>query len=194
MHLYDWSTVLEETDDSTLTTSIIVTRPFELDASNILKSIKDLRIRGNFEYSHSRQVRHLRCSFCNDTEKVKSDVTSILATYGVFVTEEQVVSFLHADEDLEVAALPVSDAEYMLMMLNNLDAEFSYVYVAGNSIKAVQYALLASQDGVHYTLLKSLRGKSWKMFQLVIIARLSAEERLSWIDVDYELRARIKMR
>ncbi len=194
MHLYDWSTVLDETDDSSLTTSIIVTRPFVLDASNILKSITDLRIRGNFEHFHSQLVRHLRCLFCNDIEKIKSDVTSILATYGVFVTEEQVVSFLNADDDLEVAALPASDAEYMLMMLNNLDAEFGYVYLAGNSIKAVQYALLASQDGVHYTLLKSLRGKSWKMFRIVIIARLSTKERLSWIDVDYELRGRIKMR
>ena len=48
--------------------------------------------------------------------------------------------------------------------------------------------LLASQDGINYKRIGSLRGKSWKMFRIVILASLKPYERISWIDFENESR------
>ena len=58
----------------------------------------------------------------------------------------------------------------------------------------VQYLLLGSFDGMHWKLLPSLRGGSYKMFRLFIRASLSPTERISWVDVDYEPRYATKLR
>ena len=58
----------------------------------------------------------------------------------------------------------------------------------------VQYLLLGSFDGMHWKLLPSLRGGSYKMFRLFIRASLSPTERISWVDVDYESRYNTKLR
>ena len=58
----------------------------------------------------------------------------------------------------------------------------------------VQYLLLGSFDGMHWKLLPSLRGGSYKMFRLFIRASLAPTERISWVDVDYESRYATKLR
>jgi len=58
----------------------------------------------------------------------------------------------------------------------------------------VQYLLLGTMDGMHWKLLPSLRGGSYKAFRLFIRASLAPTERISWVDVDYESRYATKLR
>ena len=57
-----------------------------------------------------------------------------------------------------------------------------------------RYILLGSMDGRDWKVLSSLRGSSWKMFRMVILGTLTADERLSWIDIDYETRFANRLR
>lgn len=100
----------EGSEDSAMETSLIVTRPFDLDAPDVRKVIKDIRIRGQF---------------------------------------------------------------------NRED---------------VKYILLGSFDGINWKRLTSLRGGSFKLFRMVIVANLSPNERISWIDVDYDTRFTNRLR
>ena len=52
----------------------------------------------------------------------------------------------------------------------------------------VKYILMGSFDGREWMVVKSLRGGSFKMFRLVLVCRLSPAERLSWIDIDFDIR------
>lgn len=58
----------------------------------------------------------------------------------------------------------------------------------------VKYLLQGSDDGRSFYTLNSLRGKSWKMFRIFILADLEPTERISWIDVDFEPRYNTKLR
>ena len=57
----------------------------------------------------------------------------------------------------------------------------------------VQCILQGSDDGVNYfnTYLKQ---KSWKLFRIIIVCALDRFERISWIDVDYDIRYNNKLR
>lgn len=59
---------------------------------------------------------------------------------------------------------------------------------------AVKFILLGSNDGINFYTISTLRGKSWKLFRIIILADLSPTERISWIDVNYELRFNNKLR
>lgn len=63
-------------------------------------------------------------------------------------------------------------------------------YTKGN----VQFILLGSDDGMNFYTISTLRGKSWKVFRMVILAHLAPTERLSWIDIDYESRLTNRLR
>lgn len=63
-----------------------------------------------------------------------------------------------------------------------------------NGKPSVSYMLYGSQDGLHFQRLGSLRGKSWKLFKIVVLAELDQNERISWIDIDYETRFTNKLR
>lgn len=108
--IYDLSTILDAAESKTPMRGLIATRPFDLGMPDVLKSIKDIRIRGQ--------------------------------------------------------------------------------YAKG----AVQFMLLASMDGIRFHYLNSLRGKSWKLFRIIILADLSPTERISWIDVDFEPRFQNRLR
>lgn len=58
----------------------------------------------------------------------------------------------------------------------------------------IKYILQGSDDGRNFYTLNSLRGKSWKMFRIFILADLEPTERISWIDVDFEPRYNNKLR
>lgn len=58
----------------------------------------------------------------------------------------------------------------------------------------VMYILLGSFDGLHWQRLTSLRGGSYKMFRMVLLTRLTAMERITWIDIDYESRFTNRLR
>lgn len=59
---------------------------------------------------------------------------------------------------------------------------------------AVKFILLGSNDGFNFYVLNSLRGKSWKLFRLIILADLEPTERISWVDVQYETRFTNRLR
>jgi hypothetical protein len=59
---------------------------------------------------------------------------------------------------------------------------------------AVKFILLGSNDGFHFSVINTLRGKSWKLFRLIILADLDATDRISWVDVGYETRFTNKLR
>ena len=63
-------------------------------------------------------------------------------------------------------------------------------YAAG----AVNFILQGSHDGINFYTVNTLRGKSWKLFRLIILANLSPTERISWVDVEYETRFTNKLR
>lgn len=120
LYMFNWSTILDVLDEKTEVTSIIATRPFDLDEPDILKTINHLRIRGMFER---------------------------------YKTAED-----------------------------------------GSRTPRVAYILLGSQDGKHFQRLGSLRGKSWKLFRLIILSKFIPTERISWVDIDYETRFTNKLR
>lgn len=59
---------------------------------------------------------------------------------------------------------------------------------------AVKFILLGSNDGINFYTISTLRGKSWKLFRIVMLANLSSTDRISWIDVQYETRFTNKLR
>lgn len=82
----------------------------------------------------------------------------------------------------------------ILKTINHLKIRGSYERYDSNGKPRVSYILLGSQDGIHFHRLGSLRGKSWKMFRMVILSKLRPTERISWIDIDYESRFTNKLR
>lgn len=108
--IYDLSTILDEMESKIPARGIIATRPFDLGEPDILKTITDIRIRGQFPKG------------------------------------------------------------------------------------AVKFILLGSNDGINFVTLNTLRGKSWKLFRLVILADLEATDRISWVDIAYETRFTNKLR
>lgn len=58
----------------------------------------------------------------------------------------------------------------------------------------VQYVLLGSMDGVHFGVVPSLRGTSFKQYKLALLLDLDEDERISWIDIDYDSRFTNKLR
>lgn len=58
----------------------------------------------------------------------------------------------------------------------------------------VKYFVQGSDDGKTFYNLTSLRGKSWKMFRLFILADLEPTERISWVDIEYDSRFKNRLR
>lgn len=70
------------------------------------------------------------------------------------------------------------------------DARIRGQYAKG----AVKFILLGSNDGINFRTISTLRGKSWKLFRIIILADLDAIERISWIDIQYETRFTNRLR
>ncbi len=108
--IYDFSTLLDVAELPPTIKGVIATRPFDLGESDVFKTIKDVRVRGQFPKG------------------------------------------------------------------------------------AVKFILLGSNDGIHFSVINTLRGKSWKLFRLIILADLDATDRISWVDIGYETRFTNKLR
>ena len=50
----------------------------------------------------------------------------------------------------------------------------------------IKWALQGSNDGINFRTLHSLRGPSWKWYRIAIVSMLDAEERISYIELDYQ--------
>lgn len=108
--IYDLSTHLDVSEDQRTERAIIATRPFDLQEPDVLKTITDVRIRGQFQRG------------------------------------------------------------------------------------AVKFILMGSQDNINWYTISTLRGKSWKLFRIIILADLNPTDRISWIDVKYQTRFTNKLR
>ncbi len=82
----------------------------------------------------------------------------------------------------------------VLKTINHLKIRGQYERYDSNNKPRVSYMLFGSQDGNTFHRLTSLRGKSWKLFRVIILATLKPTERISWIDVDYEHRFNNRLR
>lgn len=82
----------------------------------------------------------------------------------------------------------------VLKTINHLKIRGQYERYDSNNKPRVSYMLFGSQDGNTFHRLTSLRGKSWKLFRIIILATLKPTERISWIDVDYESRFNNRLR
>ena len=108
--VYNFSTILDVANAQDTAKGILITRPFDLGMPDVFKSIKSIKIRGDYD--------------------------------------------------------------------------------KGN----VRYLLQGSDNGRDFYTLNSLRGKSWKMFRIFILADLEPTERISWIDIDFEPRYNNRLR
>ena len=59
---------------------------------------------------------------------------------------------------------------------------------------AVKFILQASNDWVNWVTISTLRGRSWKLFRIFVLADLEPTDRISWIDVQYETKFTNKLR
>jgi len=83
------------------------------------------------------------------------------------------------------------------MDFNNPDIlkKITSIKVRGQYAKgSVKYILLGSQDGQRFHVIHSLNGKSWKVFRMVIVARLKPTESITYIDIEYENKFDNRMR
>ena len=59
---------------------------------------------------------------------------------------------------------------------------------------AVKFILMGSNDGINWATLGTLRGKSWKLFRIAILADLEPTERITWVDIGFETRFTNRLR
>lgn len=80
-----------------------------------------------------------------------------------------------------------------LIYTRELSLEQQDIYKTINRLKIrgryadghVKWALQGSNDGINYRTLHSLRGPSWKWYRIAIVTMLDAQERISYIELDY---------
>lgn len=104
--------------------------------------------------------------------------------------------------DLSLAYDETLTAKKVIVITRPFDLGMPDVFKSITSIKIrgdydkgnVKYFLQGSDNGRDFYTLNSLRGKSWKMFRIFILADLEPTERISWIDVDFEPRYNNRLR
>lgn len=86
------------------------------------------------------------------------------------------------------------DNEDVLKTISQIKLRGNYARLGNDGKPRVTYILTGSQDGVNWSRILSLRGKSWKYFRILVITKLSVYERLSWVDIKYDLKFNNKVR
>lgn len=185
LHMYNWSTILDVLDETTQVTGIIASRPFDLGEPDIMKTINHLRIRGQYE----RYIYVI--SNMSEAEYSADEMYNVLSEINAeneFTMDE--LRKLAAREPVEHRISP----ERIAKINEGLERINEVLRFTLDLEPRVSYILLGSQDGIHFHHLGSLRGKSWKLFRIIILSKLLPTERISWIDVDYESRFTNKLR
>lgn len=81
-----------------------------------------------------------------------------------------------------------------IIYTRDLDLDNADVYKAVNRLRVrgrfqdghVKWQLQGSNDGINYKTLHSLRGPSWKWYRVILVTLLEPQERLSYVEIDYE--------
>ena len=110
----------------------------------------------------------------------------------------------HLDASLEDDDDPDNDQPVLPGILETrtfgLDADDTYkvirrIRIRGNYTKGrVKFILLASHDGRSFRVIHSFRGPSWKYFKLVILSQLRPTERISFAEIDYDVKFNDRIR
>lgn len=103
---------------------------------------------------------------------------------------------------LDISAVKDSDVAKGILITRPFDLGMPDVFKSITEIKIrgyydkgnIKYILQGSDNGKDFYTMNSLRGKSWKMFRLFILADLEPTERVSWIDIDFEPRYNNRLR
>lgn len=137
-------------------------------------------------------------------EKLKDRLQYVLEGYQMYYTLETRIKQLSKVYSLSTVldASTTQDTAKGILITRPFDLGMPDVYKSITSIKIrgdfdkgnVKYILQGSDDGRTFYTLSSLRGKSWKMFRIFILADLEPTERISWIDIDFEPRYQNKLR
>lgn len=185
--IYNYSTPLSTvnmTESAEEQHSILITRPIDFDEPDVLKTINHLRIRGSY--------KRYECQLKFNTSLLVSDIEQILEATGythLFTTDD--IMKLQRQGTL-VKDIRKEDVDALNAAI--VEKGIETLQLIRTEQPRVAYMLLASQDGINYKRLGSLRGKSWKMFRIVILASLKPYERISWIDFEYESRFKNRLR
>ena len=193
--ILDFSTVLDAKDTTTETSSVIITRTIDLDNPDVLKTINHLKIRGRYERYYIDSCKYWLIADWKEQytspdwkeELEEIVVPGCLSPIGATMTTEQIHSLVYEGR------CEVSN-DFPFDMFTEMIQNFATMTLEDVLKPRVSYILLGSQDGIHFARLGSLRGKSWKMFRIIILAKLRPHERISWIDIDYETRFTNKLR
>ena len=59
---------------------------------------------------------------------------------------------------------------------------------------SAQVILMGSMDGIYYDRLTTMRSGSYKFYKLAMLLKLKPDERVSWVDIDFEPRFQNKLR
>jgi hypothetical protein len=137
-------------------------------------------------------------------EKLKDRLQYVLEGNQMYYTLETRIKQLSKVYSLSTVldASTTQDTAKGILITRPFDLGMPDVYKSITSIKIrgdfdkgnVKYILQGSDDGRTFYTLSSLRGKSWKMFRIFILADLEPTERISWIDIDFEPRYQNKLR
>lgn len=103
---------------------------------------------------------------------------------------------------LDISAVEDTDVAKGILITRPFDLGMPDVFKSITEIKIrgyydkgnIKYILQGSDNGKDFYTMNSLRGKSWKMFRLFILADLEPTERVSWIDIDFEPRYNNRLR
>lgn len=106
-------------------------------------------------------------------------------------------------QDFSVVA-ESADAEALpgLIYTRDLSLESADIYKTIHRLKVrgrfqdghVKWQLQGSNDGINYTTIHSLRGPSWKWYRIILVTLLEPQERISYIEVDYDPKFTDKIR
>lgn len=140
----------------------------------------------------------------NDTDIITlGDALSYSAMDGIvrYQTATKIYS-LGTVLDVDPESKDAPDVAKGILITRPFDLGMPDVFKSITSIKIrgdfdkgnVKFILQGSDDGRTFYTMNSLRGKSWKMFRIFILADLEPTERISWIDIDFEPRYNNRLR
>lgn len=109
--------------------------------------------------------------------------------YSTILSDAQMISDTATPRNCLIVTRPLDfDEPDVRKSLNNIRIRGRY------NRGDVQYVLMGSLDGNNWKILTSRHGGSYKWFRIAILATLAPTERISWIDVDFDMRMTNRLR
>lgn len=193
LHMLNWSTILDVADDTTVVRSVIATRAINLGEPDVFKTINHLRIRGQYE----RYASYVYLACDSDASPVDIEDNFREVTGNTPLTEDNIHHLAtggryNVDE-------PFADGTTWRDRITEINDSlvaigYAYLHLEVINEPRVSYILQGSNDGINYYVLHSLRGRSWKNYRIIVASRLKPTERISYVEIDYEMRKTNKIR